>query len=100
MENKVKLLIAVGASMTANCQPCLKTAVNEAQTAGLGDKEILEAVQIGRLVRKGAMGKMDLLASKLTGEDISGPEEKCPFGSTEENVKEWVSQNDECGCTE
>ena len=99
MENKVKLLIAVGASMTANCQPCLKTAVNEAQTAGLGDKEILEAVQIGRLVRRGAMGKTDELATKLTGKDVNDPDEKCPFGSTEEHVKEWVSQDDECGCT-
>jgi AhpD family alkylhydroperoxidase len=100
MENKVKLLIAVGASVTANCQPCLRTAISEAQTAGLEDKEILEAVQIGRLVRRGAMGKMDQLASKLTGKDVSDPEEKCPFGSTEEDVKEWVSQNDECGCNQ
>jgi AhpD family alkylhydroperoxidase len=98
MEDKVKLLIAVGAAVTANCQPCLRTAVSEAQVAGLQDKEILEAVQIGRLVRRGAMGKMDQLASTLTGKDVNGPEEKCPFGSTEEDLKEWVKQNDECNC--
>jgi AhpD family alkylhydroperoxidase len=99
MEDKVKLLIAVGASVTANCQPCLKTAVTQAKAVGVDRKEILEAVQIGRLVRRGAIGKMDQLASALTGKDVSGPEEKCPFGSTEEDIKEWVSQNDECSCS-
>jgi AhpD family alkylhydroperoxidase len=98
MEDKVKLLIAVGASVTANCQPCLRTAVSEAQNAGLEDKEILEAVQIGRLVRRGATGKMDQLASKLTGKDVGGPEENCPFGSTEKDFKEWISEDDECAC--
>jgi AhpD family alkylhydroperoxidase len=99
MDDRVKLLIAVGAAVTANCQPCLKTAVTQAQGTGLEKKEILEAIQIGRLVRRGAIGKMDQLASTLTGEDVSNPEEKCPFGSTEKDFTEWVSQNDECSCS-
>jgi AhpD family alkylhydroperoxidase len=98
MEDKTKLLIAVGASVTANCQPCLKTAVTEAQRAGVDKKEIFEAIAIGRVVRKGAFGKMDKFASTLTGKDV-GNEGECPFGSTEEEVKEWVDQDDKCGCT-
>jgi AhpD family alkylhydroperoxidase len=98
MENKIKLLIAVGASFTANCQPCLKTAVTQAQSAGVDTKEILEAIAIGRIVRKGAMGKMDKFASILTGKDV-GASDECPFGSTEEEVKEWVEQDDQCGCS-
>lgn len=98
MEDKIKLLIAVGASFTANCQPCLKTAVTQAQLAGVDKKEIIEAIAIGRVVRKGAVGKMDKLASTLTGKDMSGSDE-CPFGSTEEEVKEWVDQDDQCGCS-
>ena len=98
MEDKIKLLIAVGASVTANCQPCLKTAVTQAQTVGVDKKEIFEAIQIGRVVRKGAFGKMDKLASALTGKDVGNPGE-CPFGSTEEEVKEWVEQEDGCGCS-
>jgi AhpD family alkylhydroperoxidase len=98
MENRTKLLIAVGASVTANCQPCLKTAVTQAQSAGADKKEILEAIAIGRIVRKGAMGKMDNFASTLTGKDV-GSSDKCPFGSTEEEVKEWVEQDDKCGCS-
>lgn len=98
MENKIKLLIAVGASFTANCQPCLKTVVTQAQSAGVDTKEILEAIAIGRIVRKGAMGKMDKFASILTGKDV-GTSDECPFGSTEEEVKEWVEQDDQCGCS-
>ncbi len=98
MEDKIKLLVAVGASVTANCQPCLKTAVIEAKRAGVDEKEIFEAIAIGRVVRKGAFGKMDKFASTLTGKDMSSSDE-CPFGSTEEEVKEWVDQDDKCGCT-
>ena len=97
MENKTKLLIAVGAAITANCQPCLQTAISQAEAVGVEKKEIIEAIAIGRIVRRGAMGKMDKMASTLTGKDVSSSEE-CPFGSTEEEVKEWVAQDDKCGC--
>jgi len=99
MEDKTKLLLAIGASVTANCQPCLKTAVTQAKTAGVDAKEILEAIAIGRVVRKGAFGKMDKFASTLTGNDIANSSDDCPFGTTEEDVKEWVEQDDKCGCT-
>jgi AhpD family alkylhydroperoxidase len=98
VEDKVKLLVAVGASVTANCQPCLKTAVTEAQRAGVDGKEIFEAIAIGRVVRKGAFGKMDKYASTLTGKNVDISDE-CPFGSTEQEVKEWVKQDDQCGCS-
>jgi len=98
MEDKTKLLIAVGASITANCQACLKTAVSAAEQAGVEKKEIQEAVAIGRVVRKGAFGKMDKFASILSGKNPDESEE-CPFGSTEEDVKEWVQQDDKCGCS-
>ena len=99
MENKTKLLIAVGASVTANCQPCLKTAITQAQNAGAENKEIIEAIAIGRVVRKGAIGKIDKLASTLTGKNIESGSDECPFGSTENEVKEWVAQDDQCSCS-
>jgi AhpD family alkylhydroperoxidase len=100
MENKVKLLIAVGASFTANCQPCLNTAVAQAEASGAQKKEILEAIAIGRVVRKGTMGKMDKLAATLAGKSLSDSPEDCPFGTTEEDVKEWVNQEDRCECSQ
>jgi len=100
MENKVKMLIAVGAAVTANCQPCLKTAVSQAQGTGAEEKEILEAVAIGRIVRKGAMGKMDKFASTLVGngkDNTGSSENECV--ATEQEIKEWVEQDDQCGCS-
>ena len=97
MENKTKLLIAVGAAITANCQPCLQTAVSQAEAAGVEKKEIIEAIAIGRIVRRGAIGKMDKMASTLTGKNISSSDE-CPFGSTEEEVRAWIAQDEKCGC--
>jgi len=100
MENKIKMLIAVGASVTANCQPCLKTAVSQAQGTGAQEAEIREAIAIGRIVRKGAMGKMDKFASTLVGNEknpMDGSETECI--ATEEEVHEWVEQEDHCGCS-
>jgi len=99
MEGKTKMLIAVGAAVTANCQPCLKTAVSQAQGTGAEEKEIWEAIAIGRIVRKGAIGKMDKFASTLVGKNIMDNSEECPLGTTEEEVKEWVEQEDQCGCS-
>ena len=100
MENKIKMLIAVGAAVTANCQPCLQTAVSQAQKIGLKKAEIGEAMAIGRVVRKGATGKMDKFASSLIGKNITDDPDECPFGSTEEDMKQWVNQNDQCGCNQ
>jgi AhpD family alkylhydroperoxidase len=94
------LLIAVGASFTANCQPCLNTAVAQAEASGVQKKEILEAIAIGRVVRKGSMGKMDKLAATLTGKNITDSPDDCPFGTTEEDVKQWVNQEDRCDCNQ
>ena len=99
MDNKTKLLIAVGASFASNCQPCLKTAIDEAKKAGANEKELFETIAICRVVRKGAMGKMDKYASTLTGKDVASTTEDCPLGTTENDVKEWVQQDDQCGCS-
>jgi hypothetical protein len=99
MDEKVKLLIAVGASITANCQPCLKTALTQSELVGVDRREVLEAIAIGRLVRKGAIGKMDKFASSLLQEDVESSDD-CPFGSTREEVEEWVQQDDRCGCSQ
>ena len=58
-------LIAVGASITANCQPCLQTNMTQALQEGISQEEIAEAIEIGRMVRKGAISKMDKFAASL-----------------------------------
>jgi AhpD family alkylhydroperoxidase len=99
MDEKTKILIAVGASVTANCQPCLKTAIAQAEAVGAEKKEIIEAIAIGRLVRRGATGKMDKFAQAQTGKNFQESSDDCPLGSTEKDYKEWVNQEDACSCS-
>jgi AhpD family alkylhydroperoxidase len=65
LEPRVLRLIAVGASISANCQPCLQTNVNKALEAGAGEQEIAEAIEVGKRVRQGAASKMDTFVSSL-----------------------------------
>jgi AhpD family alkylhydroperoxidase len=67
MEDKTKLLIAVGAAVTANCQPCLKTLIKKARESGVQDKEILEAIGVARLVRKNSITQIDRFMAGLAG---------------------------------
>ena len=59
MDEKLKEMIAVGASVTANCIPCIKYHFAKARDVGLTVAEIRIAVQIGKGVRKGAAQKWD-----------------------------------------
>jgi AhpD family alkylhydroperoxidase len=57
MKDQIKELIAVGASVTANCQPCLIYHVKEARKYGADEESIQEAIEVGQMVKKGAMRK-------------------------------------------
>lgn len=67
IDNKAKELIAVGASVTANCQPCLQYHSGKALEFGAEAEEVATAIEIGKLVRKGAAAKMDGFAASLKG---------------------------------
>lgn len=59
LDEKTRELIAVGASITAHCQPCLEYHSKKAQEAGAEAEEIAEAIEMGKRVRKGAAATMD-----------------------------------------
>ncbi len=59
MDVKTKELIAIGASVTANCKPCLEYHVAKAKENAATDEEIAEAIAVAQMVRKGAASKMD-----------------------------------------
>ncbi len=66
LDHRIKELIAVGASVSANCQPCLQYHASEARKSGAGDQDIMEAIDVGKMVRRGAAAKMDKFAASLT----------------------------------
>jgi AhpD family alkylhydroperoxidase len=65
LDDRTIRLIAVGASITANCQPCLEVNFAKALENGADEQEVAEAIEIGKMVRKGATSKMDKFASGL-----------------------------------
>lgn len=65
LNDKIKELIAVGASITAGCQPCLEYHAGKALEAGADAEEIAEAIETGKLVRRGAASKMDRFTATL-----------------------------------
>lgn len=59
LDNRTKALIGIGASITANCEPCVQRHVNLAKENGVNEQEIAEAIALGQMIRKGIAGKMD-----------------------------------------
>ena len=79
MDYKIKELIAIGASITANCQPCLEYHKGKAIEYGVSESDIKEAIEVGNLVRRGAASKMDKFVLSLNKEIQlkSFPDSKC-----------------------
>jgi AhpD family alkylhydroperoxidase len=71
MEERTKKLLAVSASVGANCHPCLEYHVGKALESGIERNEIMEAVEVAKAVRRGATSSMDNLALKLLGRDAA-----------------------------
>ena len=65
LKSQIQALIAVGAAVSANCQPCLQSTIAIALESGASEQEITEAIQVGERVRQGAASKMDKFASEL-----------------------------------
>jgi len=65
LDNRIGELIAVGASVATNCQPCLQYHVRKALESGADEQEIADAIEISKMVRKGAASKMDKFAASL-----------------------------------
>jgi AhpD family alkylhydroperoxidase len=66
LDERTMRLIAVGASLTANCQSCLQANMAKARENGCDEVEIAEAIWVGKMVRRGAATKMDAFAAHLS----------------------------------
>ena len=66
IDSKIEELIAVGASVSANCHPCVRYHVGKAREMKIDEQEIQQAIDVGKMVRKGAAGQMDKLISEIT----------------------------------
>jgi len=65
LDIRTRELIAIGASVAANCQACLQYHFGKTRENGVELQEIAEAIEIGRMVGKGASASMKKFASTL-----------------------------------
>ena len=68
MDAKTAELIAVGASVSANCHPCVRFHVRKARDMQIDEADIRRAIEVGQMVRKGAAGQMDELIAEVAGQ--------------------------------
>ena len=77
---KVTMLIAAGAAMAANCEPCLNKIVPDLIEAGVAEADIQKAVEIGQFVKDKPAAIMKEAADALAGTRLSeqNKSEGCP----------------------
>lgn len=80
MNEQIEELIALGASAAAHCQPCLQHHVARAMELGIPNEDIRHAVEIGRMVSRGAESAL-LQYEKLLFADPSKDSSACCGGS-------------------
>ena len=80
LEQREKELAAIGASIGANCRPCIEHHVPAGRKAGLSEAEVGEAVAVAEAVRDQAGKLLSARAQKLLGRRGAPPE---PAGLTE-----------------
>jgi AhpD family alkylhydroperoxidase len=61
LEPEMEELIAIGASVACNCHPCIKFHAGKARQMNIDADRITQAIEVGKMVRKGAAGQMDKL---------------------------------------
>jgi AhpD family alkylhydroperoxidase len=66
LDANIKELIAIGASVSANCHPCVQYHIARARKMKIDEAELQQAVEVGQMVRKGAAGQMDELLEELS----------------------------------
>ena len=81
VDYKVTLLIAAGAAMAANCEPCLNKVVPSLIEAGVSVADIRSAVSTGQAVKDRPAALMKEAADVLTGTQLSRgtATEGCPL---------------------
>jgi AhpD family alkylhydroperoxidase len=70
-DDRTRELIALGASVAANCQSCAEYHGRKASEYGIDPGEVAQAIEVGRAVRKGAAANVDRVADALAQKDTS-----------------------------
>lgn len=67
MDERMKELVAIGASAAVNCHPCLEYHLSECDRLGIDREEVRAVVEVGLMVNKGAAAKTRAKVEALLG---------------------------------
>ncbi len=65
LDVRISEMIAIGASVGAHCQPCLKYHVEKARENGVSMEEIAGAIEVGKMIGRGAGNEMAKFSAGL-----------------------------------
>lgn len=71
MDERVKELVAIGASAAVNCHPCIDYHLAECRRLGIENEEIKAAIEVGLKVSRNASAKTREMAENKLGESNS-----------------------------
>jgi AhpD family alkylhydroperoxidase len=69
MDEETKELVAIGASVAANCYPCMKHHLAKCGELGVAAAEIRAAAKVGMMVHRGAASNTRKFIAELLGEE-------------------------------
>ena len=72
LEQRDKELAAIGASIGANCRPCIEYHLRAGREAGLSDRALADAVATARAVRDQAIRRLAARIDELLGSGSTG----------------------------
>ena len=84
LEQREKELAAIGASIGANCRPCIEHHVPAGREAGLTENELADAVTAAQKVRHQAIDLFAARVDELLGHERSAPEPGLPSATSRE----------------
>ena len=71
MDERMKELVAMGASAAANCHPCMDHHVAKCDELGIDREEVAAAVKVSLMVNRGAENAIRKKAREIWGEMTS-----------------------------
>ena len=91
-------LVAMGAAIAANCEPCLKYHYRQAELLGVSKADMAGAVEVGGMVKDSPHRSILRLANRLTGSELNAAEGAAdPCCGAEEAARAGASGGKCCG---
>ena len=81
MDERMKELVAIGASAAVNCHPCVQFHLSECDRLGVDRGEVWAAIEVGMMVNRGAAAKSKAHTQSLLGKGEGSDGTGCGCGS-------------------